>query len=85
MCKPLRLPYHLHPYPLYFLEYLPWFSGENHVTVERQLEAFEKFVDQFELVHDDITMRLFSQSLFGDVAVWFKYLGDGSIGSWTEI
>jgi hypothetical protein len=45
MFKPLRLPYHLHPYPLYFLEYLPRFFGEDHVTAKRHLDAFENFVD----------------------------------------
>jgi hypothetical protein len=85
MFKPLRLPYHLHPYPLDFLEYLPQFSGEDHVTAERHLEAFENFVDQFEIVHDDVTMRLFSKYLFGDVVVWFKGLGVDSIGSWIEL
>jgi hypothetical protein len=85
MFKPLRLPYHLHPYPLDFLEYLPRFSGEDHVTAERHLEAFENFVDQFEIVHDDVTMRLFSKYLFGDVVVWFKGLRVDSIGSWIEL
>jgi hypothetical protein len=49
------------------------------------LEAFENFVDQFEIVHDDVTMRLFSKYLFGDVVVWFKGLGADSIGSWIEL
>jgi hypothetical protein len=84
MFKPLRLTYHLNPHPLDFLEYLPRFSGEDHVTDERHLEAFENFVDQFEIVHDDVTMRLFSKYLFRDVAVWFKSLRDDSIASWIE-
>jgi hypothetical protein len=83
--KPLRLPYRLNPYPLDSFEYLPWFSGEDHVTAERHLEAFENFVDQFEIVHEDVTMRLFSHSLSGDVVVWFRCLEAGSIGSWTEL
>jgi hypothetical protein len=29
MFKPLKLPYHLHPYPLDFFEYLPQVSGEK--------------------------------------------------------
>jgi hypothetical protein len=71
MFNPLRLPHHMHPYPLFSFKYLPRFSGEDHVTAERDLEAFENFVDQFEIVNDDIIMRLFSQSLLGDVVVWF--------------
>ena len=83
--KPLRLPHDLHPYPRYSFEYLPRFSGEDHITAERHLEAFEGFVHQFEIVHDDVTMRLFSKSLFGDVVVWFKGLGANSISSWIEL
>jgi hypothetical protein len=85
MFKPLRLPHHLHPYPPYSFEYLPWFSREDHVTVERHLGAFEKFIDQFEIIHDDVTMRLFSHSLSGDVVVWFRCLEASSISSWTEL
>jgi hypothetical protein len=67
--KPLRLPHDLHPYPRYSFEYLPWFYGEVHITSERNLEAFGSFVNQFDIVHDDVSMRLFSQSLSGDVVV----------------
>jgi hypothetical protein len=49
------------------------------------LEAFENFVDQFEIVHDDVTMRLFSKTLFKDVAIWFKDLRVVSIGSWIKL
>jgi hypothetical protein len=79
--KPLKLPYHLHHYPLDFFKYLPHFSREDHVTTERHVEAFENFVGQFEIAHDDVAMRLFSNALFGDATVWFKCLGDDSIGS----
>jgi hypothetical protein len=79
------MPYRLNPYPLDSFEYLPRFSGEDHVTAERHLGAFENFIDQFEIVHDDVTMRLFSHSLSGDVAVWFRCLEASSIGSWTEL
>jgi hypothetical protein len=45
MFKTLRITYHLDPYPLDFLEYLPRFSRGDHFTAERHLEAFENFVD----------------------------------------
>jgi hypothetical protein len=48
------------------------------------VEAFQNFIDQFEIVHEDVTMRLFSKSFLGDV-VWFKGLGADSIGSWVEL
>ena len=71
--KPLRLPHDLHPYPRYSFEYIP--------LAERHLEAFDSFVDLFEIVHDDVSMRLFSQSLSRDVAMWFRCLESGSINS----
>jgi hypothetical protein len=49
------------------------------------MEAFENFIDQFEIVHEDVTMKLFSKSLLGYDVVWFKGLGDDSIGSWIEL
>jgi hypothetical protein len=49
------------------------------------LGAFENFIDQFEIIHDDVTMRMFSLSLSGDVVVWFRCLEVSSIGSWTEL
>jgi hypothetical protein len=84
MFKPLRLPYLLHPYPLDCFEYLPRFSGENQISAERHLESFEDFIDRFEIVHEDVIMRLFSKSLIRDVVVWFKGLRVDSIGSWVD-
>jgi hypothetical protein len=85
MFKPLRMSSHLHPYPLNFFEYIPHFSREYYITAKKHLGDFEKFVDQFEIVYEDVTMRLFSKYLFGDVALWFKSLGVDSIGSWIEL
>jgi hypothetical protein len=53
--KPLRLPISTLILILIDLfEYIPQFSGEHHVTSERHLGAFENFVDQFHIVHDDV-------------------------------
>jgi hypothetical protein len=82
MFKPLRLPSHLHPYTLNLFECLPHFYGEDHSIVEKHLGDFENFVDQFEIVYEDVTMRLFSKSLVGDAPLWFKGLEVGSIISW---
>jgi hypothetical protein len=83
--KPLRIPHDLHSYPRYSFEYLPRFSCEDHITTKRHLDSFEIFVDQFDIVHDDVCMWLFSQSLSGDVVVWFRCLEADSIGSWTKL
>ena len=84
MFKPLKLPSHLHPYPLDCYEYLPWFFGENQASTERHLESFEDFVDCFQIVNDDVIMRFFYKSLIRNVAIWFNNLRADSIGSWIE-
>ena len=48
MFKPLRLPSLSHPYPSYFVEYLPHFTGKYHITAEKHLEYFHNFIDNFE-------------------------------------
>jgi hypothetical protein len=83
--KPLKLPSTLHPYPPKFLEYLPLFIGEDHIIAEKHLRSFQNFIDNLEIMHEDVVMRLFSKSLVGDVALWFKNLEVGSIGSWDEL
>ena len=42
-------------------------------------------IDNFEMVHEDVVLRLFSKSLVGDAALWFKNLEYGSIGSWSDL
>ena len=63
MFKPIRLPSLLHPYPSYFVEYLPHFTGKDHITVEKHLGSFHNFIDNFEITHEDVVMRLFSNPL----------------------
>jgi hypothetical protein len=46
--------------------------------------SFEWFTDLLQIVHEDVFMRNFSQSLHGDVGQWFRHLEVNSIGSWTE-
>jgi hypothetical protein len=82
--KPLQLSAHLHPYPLDFVEYLSHFTGENHISAKKHLEAFVNFLDNLEIIHEDVVMRLFSKSLMGEAALWFSDLEAGSISSWTN-
>ena len=83
--KPLRLSSTLHPYPPNFFKYLPLFTGEDHVTAEKHLEYFHNFIDNFEIVDEDIVMRIFSKSLARDVGIRFRNLKSNSIGSWGDL
>ena len=49
------------------------FYGEN-LTTEKHIHTFDHFADLFEIEHDDVSMREFSQSLQGYAKTWFKNL-----------
>ena len=68
MFKTLILPYHLHPYPPNFVEYLPHFTGEDHIIAENHLGSFHNFIDNFEISHKDVVMRLIFKYLVRDTA-----------------
>jgi len=79
--KPLRMPLILHDYPPNFIDYLPLFNGGHHVTIEKHLTSFEKFIDNFEIIHGDVVMRIFFKYFFRDVALWFRNMEACSICS----
>jgi hypothetical protein len=62
-------------FPLKHFKYLPRFDGklDGHST-EKHIQVFEHFIDLFEIEHDDVSMRAFSQSLQGDAKAWFRHL-----------
>ena len=80
---PLHFPQILHDFPAKHYKYLPDFDGESEsLTGKKHLQAFEYFLDLFEIEHDDVCMRDFSQSLQGSVKKWFKHLQPESINMW---
>ena len=71
MFKPLRLPSLLHPYPSSFVEYLLHFTGKDHITAERHLGSFHHFINNFEIMHEKVDMRLLSKFFARDAEFWF--------------
>jgi hypothetical protein len=55
-----------------YMKYLPIYNGEGDVTVEEHLVAFYNFANNFNIEHVDVWMRLFVQSLDGEVRKWFR-------------
>jgi hypothetical protein len=62
-----------------YMKYLPRFNGEGEVTAEEHLTYFYSFADNFNVEHTDVWMRLFVQSLDGEVRKWFRGLPANSI------
>ena len=63
--KSLYLSSILHDFPPKHYKYLPMFDGKN-LTAKKHIHAFEHFTNQFEIEHNDVYIRDFSQSLQGD-------------------
>jgi len=60
--KPIQFPYFLHDFPTKHYKYLPRFEGEfDNLIIEKHVQYFENFTDLFEVEHDDVCMRSFSQ------------------------
>jgi hypothetical protein len=84
--NPLKFPSILHDFLLKHYEYLPRFDGEiDGKSAEKHIPVFEHFIELFEIEHDDVSMRAFSQSLQGYAKAWFRRLQPQSIISWDEL
>jgi len=54
-----------------YLKYMPKFNGEGEVKTEEHLADFYAYVDNLNIEHEDVWMRVFFQILEGDVRKWF--------------
>ena len=71
--RSLYLPSILHDFPPKHYKYLPILDGKN-LTTEKHIPTFEHFTDLFEIEHNVVYIRVFSQSLQGDAKEWFRHL-----------
>jgi hypothetical protein len=77
---PLILPHPVNPLPAGdYLKYMPKFTGEGDITTEEHLAAFYSYADNLNIENEDVWMRVFVQSLDGEVRKWFRGLTPGSI------
>jgi hypothetical protein len=77
---PLILPHPMNPLPAGdYLKYMPKFSGEGDITVEEHLAVFYSYADNLNIENEDVWMRVFVQSLDGEVRKWFRGLAPRSI------
>jgi hypothetical protein len=68
---PLVFSVGLHALPVTdYMKYLPRYNGEGNVTAEEHLVAFYSFAYNFNIDYVDVWMKLFVQSLNGEVRKW---------------
>ena len=52
--------------PQDYLKLFPRFTGEADISTQRNIEIFYAFVENLNIEHVDVVMRLFVQSLDGE-------------------
>jgi hypothetical protein len=76
---PLVLAAPLHAMPQDYQTRLPQFDATGAVNAQQHVDKMNDYLDLQEVDEVDVQMRLFAQSLTGDVKKWFKALPAASI------
>ena len=77
---PLLLPRPLNAFPDGdYQKYVPRFNGHGEVTSEEHWNAYFSCADNQNIEHQYVWMRIFVQSLDGEVRKWFRELPSNSI------
>jgi len=56
---------HPHDMPTKNLKWMPWFNGDNVISTSNHVEAFFKATVDNAIEHEDVFMKLFTNSLKG--------------------
>ena len=75
----------LNDMPKNYLKLLPRFSGDKKGPVEENISGFHDFTNNFMVEDDDVFMRLFVQTVEGDVKKWFLTLPTNSLHLWDDL
>ena len=71
--------------PQEYLKLLPRFTGEDEINAKKYLPVFFNFAENLNVVHFDVVMRIFVQSLDGEAIKWFKVFPNNSINTLEEL
>jgi hypothetical protein len=67
-----------------YLKRLHRFARKFGVSAEDHLAEFSRVVDDFDVEHEDVVMRMFVSTLEGEARTWYKSLPDASIDGWDS-
>lgn len=79
------LPANLGNFPDNYLKRLPRFNGEAGPSAKYHVSAFLDFVYNMNIEDENVYMRLFVQSLEGNVRIWFRQIRVDAIRKWNEV
>jgi hypothetical protein len=69
----------LHKMPQDYQTRIPQFDGTGSMNAQQHVDKMNDFFDLQEVYEENVQMRLFAQSLTGDVKKWFKALPAASL------
>ena len=81
---PLALPAQLHDLPLGYSQRIRTYVAKGDVSAQQHIIRFNDFCNLEEVDYEDAKIRLFTQSLIGEVRKWFRGLPAGSIHDFNE-
>ena len=81
---PLALPVVLHDLPQNYAQRISLYDGEGNFTGRQHVDRFDDFVNLEEVDDEDVEMRLFAQSLSGEVKKWYRDLPTRSISTFKD-
>lgn len=82
---PLALGNQLHDLPTGSRKHLPKFSGDGKVTAEDHISAFFTACAILGVQYEDVSVRIFVETLIDAAAEWFNQLPSGSITNWATL
>lgn len=77
---PLQFPGNPKAMPQDYQSKITYFDGTHSYTTLQHTKKMQDYFENYEIDYDDVRMRIFVQSLTGDVRIWFRALAENSIG-----
>ena len=74
-----------HDIPSAALKSLPYFNGENHVSVVEHIKDVATLCGLHQVAHEDVVLKLLVASFKGKELIWFCSLPVNSIATWDEL
>ena len=81
---PLNLQDQLHDLPVNYGKRSLQFDGTSFFTAHQHVDKLNVFIELEEVAHEHVKLRLFAQSLSGEVKSWFRYLPGATINEFQQ-